>query len=89
MFTAPPGLGFGPVDWAPDGRSLTFSARQKGTDNVWTQPLAEAPPKQLTHFETGDIWYLGWSLDGKQLALVRRTGTSDAMLISNFISSEK
>jgi Tol biopolymer transport system component len=89
MFTAPPGFGFGPLDWAPDGRSLTFSRWQKGVSNVWTQPLAGGPSKQLTHFEAGLIFSLAWSPDGKQLALVRRTGTSDAMLISNFIGSKK
>jgi Tol biopolymer transport system component len=43
----------------------------------------------LTNFETGEIDRLAWSPDGKQLALVRETSTSDAMLISNFMGSEK
>jgi Tol biopolymer transport system component len=77
------------VDWAPDGQSLTVSIGQKGAFNVWTQPLVGGPPRQLTNFETGWISSLAWSLDGKQLALVRRTSTSDAMLISNFLGSEK
>jgi Tol biopolymer transport system component len=88
-FDAPAGSELYAVDWAPDGRLLTFSAWQKGASNVWTQPLAGGPPKQLTNFETGSTWWFAWSLDGKELALVRQTSTSDAMLISNFIGSEK
>jgi Tol biopolymer transport system component len=88
-FAPPPGARLqGGVDWAPGGRSLTFSAYQKGASNVWNQPLAGGPPQQLTDFETGAISSLAWSFDGKQLALVRRTETSDAMLISNSTSSE-
>jgi Tol biopolymer transport system component len=89
-FIAPPGSSWGgAVDWAPDGRSLTFSASQKDAYNVWTQPLAGGLAKQLTNFETGRIFSLNWSPDGKQLALARQTSTSDAMLISNFVGSEK
>jgi len=88
-FDTPLPLWLGAVDWAPDGRSLTFSAFQKGVFNVWTQPLAGGPPKQLTDFETGSILSLAWSADGKQLAFVRSADTSDAVLISNFKGSEK
>ena len=79
------------VDWAPDGRSLTFSATRKGASNVWTQPLAGGPPKQLTDFERSrsSILSLAWSPDGKHLALVRSTYASDAVLIGNFKGSEK
>ena len=86
-----PGLDVGRVDWAPDGRSITFSATQKGASNVWTQPLAGGPPKQLTDFERGRSrnLSLAWSPDGKRLALVRSMYASDAVLISNFKDSEK
>jgi len=88
-FDAPAGSDLRDVDWAPDGGSLTFSAIQKGAPNVWTQPLAGGPPKRLTNFDAGTTFPLAWSRDGKQLALVRGTSTSDAVLISNFIGSEK
>ena len=90
-FDAPPGMGLGSVDWAPDGRSLTFAASQKGVSNVWTQPLAGGPPKQLTDFETDVILSLAWSPDGKHLAFVRSppSAPGDAVLISSFEGSEK
>jgi Tol biopolymer transport system component len=88
-FDAPAGSDLRDVDWAPDGRSLTFSVIQKGASSVWTQPLEGGPPRQLTNFETGSILWLVWSPDGKQLALVRGRSTSDAVLISNFLGSEK
>jgi len=89
MFDPPPGSDLWAVDWAPDGRSLTFSVTEKGASSVWTQPLTGGPPKQLIDFERGAIFHLAWSYDGKQLALVQGTATSDAVLISNFKGSEK
>jgi Tol biopolymer transport system component len=90
-FDSLPGLVLGGVDWAPDGRSITFSATQTGASNVWTQPLAGGPPKQLTDFERGRSrnLSLAWSRDGKHLALVRGTYASDVVLISDFRGSEK
>jgi Tol biopolymer transport system component len=89
IFDAPLGSDLGEVDWAPDGKSLTFSATQKGAADIWTQPLAGGPPGQLTYYERGAIYYLAWSPDGKQLAVVRSADTSDAVLISNFLGIEK
>lgn len=88
---APPDLGDRAVDWAPDGCSLTFSVTQKGASEVWTQPVAGGPPKELKRFETGSsrIVSLARSSDGRQLAVVQATTTSDAVLISNFIGGEK
>jgi Tol biopolymer transport system component len=91
-FDAPPGLDFRAFDWTPDGRSINFSAiqrGQRGAYNVWTQPLTGGPPRQLTSLETGRILSVAWSPDGKDLLLVRITEASDAVLISNFIGSGK
>lgn len=50
---------------------------------------SRGPPKQLTDFDTGRIFSLAWSPDGNYLALVRDVPTSDAVLISNFLGSQK
>ncbi len=66
--------------WSKDGRSLLH----KGVGNIWSFPLDDAPPKQLTNFKTDQIYNFDWSADGKQLVLARGTTTSDVVLIRDF-----
>ena len=54
-----------------------------GTSNIWKQPLDGGPATQLTDFKTDRIFWFDWSRDGKQLALVRGTVSSDVVLISD------
>ncbi|MEJ7847837.1 MAG: DPP IV N-terminal domain-containing protein [Pyrinomonadaceae bacterium] len=71
--------------WSPDGRSLYYLRDTSGgVTNVWSFPLDDKPPKQLTDFKTEQIYNFAWSADGKQLVLARGTTTSDVLLISNF-----
>lgn len=70
--------------WMPDGRSLAYFARQDGVDNIWSQPIDGATPKQLTNFTSEAIYSFDFSRDGKQIAFTRMTGTSDVVLISEF-----
>jgi len=72
------------IRWAPDGRSLTYIDDLNGVSNIWSRPVSGGPPKQLTHFTSGQIFNFAWSRDGKQLALARGTETSDVVLITNF-----
>ncbi len=49
------------------------------------QPIAGGPPVRLTDFKDGEqIFDFDWSRDGKQLALVRGTSSSDVVMINNF-----
>jgi len=43
--------------------------------------LAGGPPRQLTHFQTDQIVYFAWSLDGSQVAFARGTQSSNVVLI--------
>jgi Tol biopolymer transport system component len=71
--------------WSPDGRSLNYLRdTQGGVTNVWSLPLDDKPPKQLTDFKTDRIFNFAWSPDGKQLVLARGVTTSDVVLISDF-----
>lgn len=70
--------------WTADGRALTYIVTREGVSNLWNQPLAGGPPKQLTNFQSETIFSFGWSRDGKQLALVRGVANNDVVLISNF-----
>jgi TolB protein len=70
--------------WAPDGQAITYVDTRNGVSNIWSQPLSVGPPKQLTHFNSDQIFWFAQSRDGKQLALSRGNQTSDVVLISNF-----
>ena len=50
--------------------------------NIWAQPIDGGRPHQLTTFtDDKQIHNYAWSPDGRQLALVRRVGTSDIVLL--------
>ncbi len=75
----------GDFRWSPDGRSLSYLRdTQGGVTNVWSLPLDDKPPKQITDFKTDQIYNFAWSPDGKQLVLARGTTTSDVVLIKDF-----
>ena len=75
----------GSFRWSPDGRALTYLRdTQGGVTNVWSMPLDDKPPKQLTDFKTDQIYNFAWSPDGKRVALARGTTTSDVVLIKDF-----
>lgn len=70
--------------WSTDERALTYMNVRDGVGNLWSQPIAGGPPKQLTHFTSLRIWAFSWSSDGKELAVARGSTSSDIVLISNF-----
>jgi len=70
--------------WAPEGKALDYFLTRGGVSNIWRQPLAGGPPKQITNFKSGQIFSFAWSGDGKQLALARGTASRDVILIGNF-----
>jgi eukaryotic-like serine/threonine-protein kinase len=70
--------------WGPDSRSLVASDVRNGTPNLWEYPLfRDAPPKQLTHFDSGLIFNQRFSPDGKLLAISKGSITSDAVLFTD------
>jgi DNA-binding winged helix-turn-helix (wHTH) protein/Tol biopolymer transport system component len=69
--------------WSPDGMGLQYILMKDGASNIWEQPLAGGPPKQLTKFTSGEIFNFNWTADGKQLLLCRGSTTSDVVLLSN------
>ncbi len=73
------------VRWSPDGKSFQYALTREGAGNIWEQPVAGGPPRQVTHFPAGeDITGFEWSPDGNQLALVRGHVNSNVVVISNF-----
>ncbi|HKF58384.1 MAG TPA: winged helix-turn-helix domain-containing protein [Blastocatellia bacterium] len=74
------------VHWAPDNRSLNYSAIRSGISNVWRQPLDGSAPIKVTDFKVDGRFLFDWSRDGKDLVLSRRAWPADLVLLSNFTS---
>jgi Tol biopolymer transport system component len=72
-----------PWQWSRDQQSLVYVETRNGVSNLWSQPLDGSAPKQLTNFQSDQIFSFSWSPDGSQLALSRGTSTSDVILIPN------
>lgn len=72
------------IFWAPDGRGLQFVVLNQLVGNVWNQPENRAPPVQVTHFNTGQLFTFAWSKNGRRLAAARGKTTRDMVLITNF-----
>jgi len=83
--------------WAPDGRGVIYIVTDSvaNTSNLWEQYIPpasdksppdekQATPKQLTKFDSMEIWSLAFSPDGKQLALARGRPSADAVMLSHF-----
>jgi eukaryotic-like serine/threonine-protein kinase len=71
------------IQWTPDSRTIGYVRTLKGVSNIWEQPLAGGPPKQITQFTSGQIFNFAWSPKG-DLALARGTQPNDVVLIRNF-----
>lgn len=70
--------------WSSDGKSLIYIDRTSQTHNLWEQPLDGSPPKQLTFFESGQIWKFELAKDGQSFILSRGNESSDVLMISDF-----
>lgn len=82
-FKTPPGGMYSVgLRWSPDDSALQYGVTRDGVTNLWQQDLAGGPPKQLTKFTSGLIFWFNWSRDGKHLLLTRGSLASDAVLLS-------
>jgi Tol biopolymer transport system component len=72
------------LSWTPEGHALIYVDTRDGVSNIWTQPIAGGPPKQLTNFKSDLIFRFALSRDGRQLVLARGTQTRDVVLIKDF-----
>jgi serine/threonine protein kinase len=74
----PEGLAF-----APDGKAVVYVVREKGVDNLWSQPLDGSASKRLTHFPKEKIIRFAFSPDGSQLAIERGEKEADVVLLKD------
>ncbi|MBP1599374.1 MAG: transcriptional regulator protein, partial [Acidobacteria bacterium] len=70
------------IRWTPDGQALTYPLTSGSVSNIWIQPLAGGPARQLTNFTTDLIRDFDWTPDNR-LILARGPENQDLVLISN------
>jgi len=70
--------------WHPDGDAFVFVDFKDGVANLWMQKIDGGAPKQMTFFDSREIYSFGIAPDGKRIALSRGQSTRDAVLIRDF-----
>src|SRR5206468_2983456 len=53
--------------WTPDGDGLAYIDTRTGAANIWVRPVGGGPERQLTYFNSEQIFKFAWSRDGKHL----------------------
>ncbi|MDQ1638408.1 MAG: eukaryotic-like serine/threonine-protein kinase [Pyrinomonadaceae bacterium] len=76
----------GTVSWLPGGKDYVYVDKPHDIGNIWSQPVAGGPAKQLTKFGSDFIDYFDVSRDGKRFIVSRSTGGNDIILIKNFLN---
>jgi eukaryotic-like serine/threonine-protein kinase len=69
--------------WLPDSKGIAFVGAETGVSNIWVTSPPGEPARQLTHFDSGQIFDFAFSPDGKKLAISRGSLTSDVVLLTN------
>ena len=69
--------------WTPDEKNLVYIVNERGTTNLWLQPLDGKPAHRLTDFIDGEIYNFAYSPDGSKLYLARGYQVRDAILIKH------
>ena len=64
-----------------DDKTVVYTVRQKGIDNLWLQPLNSSSYRPLKHFTSESISQFAYSPDGSQFAIQRGHTESDAVLL--------
>jgi eukaryotic-like serine/threonine-protein kinase len=70
-----------------DEKSIVYVIHEKGTDNLWQQPLDGSPGRQITNFQGDAIQYYLFSPDGKTLGVMCTHIESDVVLLRDAGSS--
>jgi len=72
------------AQWFPDGRRFAFLDHADGVANLWTQEVRGGPPRQITHFDSGEICGFDISKDARFVAVSRCERVNDLVLIRDF-----
>jgi eukaryotic-like serine/threonine-protein kinase len=72
-----------PLEWTPDGSAYLYIKSVNGVSNVWQRNMDGGEAKQLTRFDSERISDVTMSRDGKNLAVIRYSSTSDVVMIKD------
>ena len=67
-----------------DGSAVYYVDAPAGISNIWSFPLDGGQPKQVTNFQSEQIFAFAYSPDGKQIAVTRGSQTNDVVLLRDF-----
>jgi len=70
------------IQWLPNNRELSYVKNDHGYSNIWSYDLENNTTKQLTNFNSDQIYAYAWSPDYNQVACQRGTKLSDVTMIS-------
>ena len=70
------------IQWLPNKRELSYVKNENGYSNIWSYDLENKTSKQLTNFNSDQIYAYAWSPDYKQVACQRGAKLSDVTMIS-------
>ena len=70
------------IQWLPNQHELSYVKNDDGYSNIWSYDLENKTTKQLTNFNSDQIYAYAWSPDYKQVACQRGTKLSDVTMIS-------
>jgi eukaryotic-like serine/threonine-protein kinase len=73
--------------FTPDGKAVIYIIRERGTDNLWSQPLDGSPGRQITDFRGDAFQNYQFSPDGRTLGVMRTHVESDIVLLHDTGSS--
>jgi len=68
-------------EFTPDGKAVAYVVRENGVDNVWIHPLDGSKGRQITNFNSQQIFEFHWSPDGKTLGVRRFRTDSDVVML--------
>jgi eukaryotic-like serine/threonine-protein kinase len=72
------------LQWTPDARGIYFVRTIEGVSNIWKLSLQDGILKQITNFDSEQVFAFGWSHDAKKLAVVRGHFVDDVVLLNGF-----
>ena len=71
---------------SPDQKTIAFTARRDGKDNLWIMPISGGEPRKLTANNDPRVYFssLAWSPDGQAIYFGKQTRHNLLSMVTNF-----